>query len=174
MNDRKVLDPEELDGSVVELARKLLGCYLCRRIGGEVIRWRITEVEAYDGEADKACHASNGRTKRTEVMFGPAGVWYVYLCYGVHWMLNIVTGSEGHPSAVLIRGAGEVSGPGRLTKALEITGDLNKQSVHPESGLWLETGEAIPDEQVLVTPRIGVDYAGEYWSQRPWRFVIKD
>lgn len=89
-------------------------------------------------------------------------------------MLNMVTGPEDYPAAVLIRGAGQVNGPGRLTKALKITGEMNRQRANPQVGLWLEAGEDVPDEQVLTTARIGVDYAGEYWSQRPWRFVIDD
>jgi DNA-3-methyladenine glycosylase len=170
----EILDQERLAGPVVEIARNLIGCTLCRKLGDDVHRWRITETEAYDGVDDLACHASKGRTDRTEVIFGRGGHWYVYLCYGVHWMLNIVTGPEDYPAAVLIRGAGELSGPGKLTKALGITGELNEKPAVPESGLWIEAGETIPEDQVLITTRIGVDYAGPYWSQKPWRFVMSE
>jgi DNA-3-methyladenine glycosylase len=135
----------------------------------------ITEVEAYDGPRDLACHASKGRTTRTEVMFGGAGVWYVYLCYGIHEMLNLVTGPPDYPAAVLIRGLHKVSGPGRLTKALGITRLLNGTPAVETGGLWIaESGLVIPRRDIMATPRIGVDYAGPVWAAKPWRFVIKE
>ncbi|MEX0332344.1 MAG: DNA-3-methyladenine glycosylase [Puniceicoccaceae bacterium] len=159
------------DRPTLEVAAELLSCCLCRNINGTVHRWQITETEAYDGPEDKACHAHKGRTRRTEVMFGPAGNWYVYLCYGVHWMLNVVTGPVDFPAAVLIRGAGDLHGPGRLTKALQITGELNGQSALEAGELWIERGVTVTADPITTTPRIGVAYAGPDWSQRPYRFI---
>jgi DNA-3-methyladenine glycosylase len=112
--------------NTVALARGLLGRRLVRaRPDGRREAWRITEVEAYHGESDLACHASKGRTPRTEVLYGRSGVWYVYLCYGIHEMLNLVVGPPGHPAAILIRGVEGISGPGRVTRALGIGRALN-------------------------------------------------
>lgn len=157
-----------------EVAQDLLGKYLVRKINGKIFRYMITETEAYKGENDLASHASKGRTVRTEVMFGEAGIFYVYLIYGVHSMLNIVTGKNGYPSAVLIRGVQEISGPGRLAKALDITRALNKVSASKANNLWFEDrGIVIDQKNIQATPRIGVDYAGPVWSKKLWRFVIK-
>lgn len=172
-NDPQIVDPEFLERPTLEVARDLLDCTLCQREGDTVRRWRIMETEAYDGPDDQASHARSGRTARTEVMFGKAGLWYVYLCYGIHWMLNIVTGPAAYPAAVLIRGAGEIQGPGRLTRALGITGMLNNSPAVPDSGLWIEYCRHEPKAAVICTPRIGVAYAGPDWSQRPYRFVVK-
>jgi DNA-3-methyladenine glycosylase len=160
--------------NTVAVARDLLGKLLVRaRPDGSVDRCRIVEVEAYHGIEDLACHASRGRTARTEVMFAPGGVWYVYLCYGVHELLNLVTGPAGHPAAVLIRGLDTVTGPGRLTRALEIDRRLNARPAAPDSGLWLEDDGFRPARaSIRATPRIGVDYAGPVWSAKKWRFVI--
>ncbi|MFP4541453.1 MAG: DNA-3-methyladenine glycosylase [Opitutales bacterium] len=156
----------------LEVARDLLGMQLCRSLpDGLELRWPITEVEAYTGPDDLACHAAKGRTGRTEVMFGPPGHWYVYLCYGIHWMANLVTGPEGHPAAVLLRGAGPVAGPGRLTKQFAIAGAQNAQPADPETGLWLEPGASVPEAEVLRGPRVGVDYAGTDWAARPYRLI---
>ncbi len=131
----------------------------------------ITEVEAYDGEADLACHAARGRTARTAVMYEPGGVWYVYLCYGVHEMLNLVVGPRDWPAAALIRGVDGITGPGRLTKALAIDRCLNAQPAVLASGLHLEDrGVRVPRRLIQATPRIGVDYAGPVWAAKPWRF----
>ncbi len=156
------------------VAPDLLGKVLVREKNGEEIRFVIMEVEAYDGEEDSACHASRGRTPRTEAMYGPAGFWYVYLVYGMHYMLNITTGEEGYPSAVLIRGAREVTGPGRLTRALSVDASFNAKEASKDTGLWIEEGTISPSlGEVEKTPRIGVDYAGE-WASKPYRFVWKD
>ena len=155
---------------VREVAESLLGAYLVRRMNGKTTKQIITEVEAYDGVHDKACHASKGRTVRTEIMFGPAGYWYVYLCYGMYDMLNIVTGPKDYPAAVLIRGVQNVNGPGKLTKALDITRALNGKKAEKRSGLWIEWGITVPKKQIIHTPRIGVAYAGN-WAKKPWRFV---
>jgi DNA-3-methyladenine glycosylase len=105
-------------------------------------------------------------------MFGPAGVWYVYFCYGVHWMLNVVTEVEGFPAAVLFRGAGPWNGPGKLTKALSIDKQLNTMPATEESGLWIEDRDVrIARTKIHATPRIGVDYSGE-WAAKPFRFVV--
>ncbi len=156
----------------VKLARELLGRRLVARDGeGFERRLRITETEAYDGPADRACHASKGRTARTEVMFGPAGRWYVYLCYGMHQMLNLVTGPVDWPAAVLIRGVEGLTGPGRVTRALGVDGALNGQPAHAEGRLWIEErDELVLAPDVLAGPRVGVDYAGPEWAGKPWRF----
>lgn len=157
----------------VFLARWLLGKVLVRRLpdGREDARL-IVETEAYCGETDLASHARAGRTKRTEVMYGEGGVWYVYLCYGIHEMLNLVVGPRDWPAAILIRGVEGAVGPGRVTKALAIDRQLNAQPAAPQSGLWLEDrGVRVPRSQVKVTPRIGVDYAGPLWSAKHWRFT---
>ncbi len=156
-------------------ARSLVGKLLVRRwVDGTITRHRITEVEAYDGERDLACHASQGRTKRNEVMYRPGGVWYVYLCYGVHEMLNLVTGPAGYPAAVLIRGIEGSPGPGRLTKRLEISRALNGVVAARASGLWLEDdGYKAPRGTRRVGARIGVDYAGPVWARKPWRFWLE-
>lgn len=135
----------------------------------------IIETEAYDGFEDKASHASRGETPRNKVMFGEAGVWYVYFVYGMHHMLNIVTGAKGYPSAVLIRGVEGISGPARLTKALGIDRAMNEQKAERKSGLWIEDrGVIVPKNRIERTPRIGVAYAGEEWAEKPWRFVYNN
>jgi DNA-3-methyladenine glycosylase len=158
--------------NVTLVARDLLGKVLVRKTGTTVLRSFITEVEAYDGPHDRACHAAKGKTKRTEVMFGAAGHWYVYLIYGIYEMLNIVTGECVYPAAVLIRGTDTINGPGRLTRALKITRELNGKSASRTSGLWIEDGGiTIPKKEIIVTPRIGVDYAGPVWAKKEYRFV---
>jgi DNA-3-methyladenine glycosylase len=157
----------------VALARSLLGKYLVRSTSRGVVARMIIEVEAYDGERDRACHARRGRTARNSVMYEPGGVWYVYLCYGMHEMLNLVTGPRGYPAAVLIRGVEGARGPGRVTKALEIDRWLNGAACAPDSGLWIEDrGVRVPRGGIKATPRIGVDYAGPVWAKKPWRFVL--
>ncbi len=163
----------------VAIAQGLLGATLVRRMSdGSLRRLRITETEAYHGPEDRASHASKGRTARTEVMFGPAGCWYVYLCYGVHEMLNLVTGPRDWPAAVLIRGVEGLSGPGRLTRALEVTRALNGRPADAAAdaektcGLWIELAEpgTVDGGEIVAGPRVGVDYAGPEWAAKPWRF----
>ena len=171
----RVIKPTEFQGrNTVALARWLLGKVLVRTTPGGTIGERITEVEAYVGENDLACHASKGRTKRTEVMYQPGGRWYVYLCYGVHEMLNLVTGPEDFPAAILIRGLESVSGPGRLTKQLNIGRDFNGEISTQGTGLYLEDHGTNPPRNCIKSgPRIGVDYAGPVWAAKPWRFWIE-
>ncbi len=168
----RIIRPEELQGrNTVALARWLLGKVLVRSTPAGRTTWLITEVEAYHTERDLACHAAKGRTKRTEVMYREGGHWYVYLCYGVHEMLNLVTGPADHPAAVLFRGVEGVAGPGRLTKRLGIRRDLNGARVAPESGLHLEDHDVVvPRREIKSGPRVGIDYAGKVWAAKPWRF----
>jgi DNA-3-methyladenine glycosylase len=197
---RKVLTQSFFEQPALKVAKDLIGKFLVRRFlrfsiprkpaparrsfseGGSNLRssasceaaMMITEVEAYDGFQDKASHASRGKTKRNKVMFGEAGRFYVYFVYGFHNMLNIVTGKKNYPSAILIRGAGDISGPGRLTKFLKIDKRLNGKMANKESGLWLEDrGTKIPKNKIKKTPRIGVSYAGPIWSKKHYRFVLK-
>jgi DNA-3-methyladenine glycosylase len=158
----------------LKVARDLLGKSLVRRhADGRLEAAIIHETEAYIGPHDKACHAAKGHTPRTAVMFGPAGHWYVYFVYGIHWMLNVVTGDEGYPAAVLLRGAGDWVGPARLTKGLAIDKRFNGQPAAEPSSLWIEDrGIVLPRSAISRTPRIGVDYAGE-WAAKPYRFVAR-
>lgn len=166
----RVILPAELRQPATRLATWLLGKTLCRRNGTEVLRFELTETECYFGEEDSACHAHRGRTPRTATLYLPGGVAYVYLCYGMHSLLNIVTGEEGHPEAVLVRGVRSISGPGRVTKQLGITRAQNALPLTPENGLWLEDpGTGAPDFTAL--PRVGIDYADPADRDRPWRFL---
>ncbi len=150
------------------MAQELLGTYLVLADGTAHM---ITEVEAYDGEHDKACHASRGCTPRNAPMYGAAGQWYVYLCYGMYDMLNIVTGKKGYPAAVLIRGVEGLNGPGKLTKALGITRTFNTCVANKKSGLWIEDrGVVVHKKHITAAPRIGVAYAQE-WARKPYRFI---
>ena len=154
------------------VARDLLGCLLAiRGPDGTTTRHVVVETEAYLGAHDLACHGSKGMTARTAVMFGPAGVWYVYLCYGMHWMLNVVTGAEGVPAAVLISGVVGQVGPGRLTRTLGIGREFNGQRATRSAGLWFEPGMPVSGRLIKRTPRIGVAYAGD-WAAKPLRFVV--
>jgi len=155
-----------------QVARDLLGSRLVvRGADGRVSRHMVCETEAYLGAHDLACHAARGMTPRNAVMFGPAGIWYVYLCYGMHWMLNVVTGPRGVPAAVLIRGVAGHLGPGRLTRALGIDAGHGGRPAARETGLWFEAGQDVPPRLVARTPRIGVGYAGA-WAEKPLRFVV--
>jgi DNA-3-methyladenine glycosylase len=155
------------------VARDLLGKLLVARVDGRRVALPLTEVEAYHGSEDRASHAARGRTKRNRPMFGPPGHWYVYFVYGMHWMLNVVTATEDVPSAVLLRGAGDVVGPARLTRRLGVDRAFDARPAVRATGLWIEAGGLVaPRRHVARTPRIGVDYAGETWAARPWRWVI--
>ena len=154
------------------MARDLIGKILVHKTPEGELRLRISETEAYCGEADTACHAHKGRTPRTEVFYMPAGTVYVYLCYGMHWMLNIVTGNEEDPQAVLIRACVDAPGPGRLTKAMGITGTLNKGSVlSQESLLWIEDDGFSCG--IDLDKRVGIGYASQEDQDRLWRFKLK-
>ena len=172
MRARASITRDFFDRPADRVARELLGCRLVVRArDGRVTRHVVCETEAYLGAHDLACHGSRGMTARNAVMFGPAGVWYVYLCYGLHWMLNVVTGPEGVPAAVLIRGVGEHVGPGRLTRALGIGKAFDGRPAARPSGLWFEAGPPVPPRLVARTPRIGVGYAGA-WATKPLRFLV--
>ena len=154
----------------LEVARDLVGKILVHSTPEGEKRLRITETEAYCGETDTACHAHKGRTKRTEVLYMDAGTVYVYLCYGMHELVNIVTGEEGTPEAVLIRACEEAPGPGRLTKALGITRAQNKTSVANSTQLWIE--EDGFSCTVTTGKRIGIGYASQEDQEKPWRFIL--
>ena len=175
--------------NTLDVARQLLGKYLVRRHPDGTAVGRIVETEAYVGPEDKACHASRGRTPRTEIMFGRAGHAYVYMIYGFHYMLNIVTEAADFPAAVLIRAVEPLngvrlmqsrrgtehlhslaSGPGKLCQAFAIDRALNGDDVCGKV-LYLEDRGDAPSK-VATTPRIGVDYAGK-WKLKPWRFLVK-
>lgn len=133
-------------------------------------RFVITEVEAYRGLDDKACHASKGRTTRTEVMFHEGGKLYVYLIYGVYWMLNIVTGDINEPQAILIRGLDKYDGPGKLTRSIGIDKSYYGEDITTSDRIWIEDSGIFP--VIKTASRIGINYAGEYWKTRPWRYYL--
>ncbi|MBN1116057.1 MAG: DNA-3-methyladenine glycosylase [Bacteroidales bacterium] len=156
---------------VLEVAPELLGKKIVILKNNQQFFYRITEVEAYRGEEDLACHASKGRTPRTEIMYHEGGYIYVYLIYGMYWMLNIVTGKTDEPQAVLIRGVEGTSGPGRLTKLLEIDTTFYGESLIKSNRIWLEDDNCTPE--YYTTPRIGIEYAGRNWKEKPWRYILK-
>ena len=170
------------------VARELLGARLVRTLDGNRLVGEIIETEAYVGESDLGCHAKAGKTARTAVMYGRAGIAYVYFTYGMHWMLNAVTEAEGFPAAVLIRAIhpleGEkiirkrrndrdTKGPAKLTQALGIDRTLNGHDLtKSDSGLWIESGLPISNESVTIGPRVGLYSVPEPWKSKPWRFQV--
>lgn len=176
---RKILPETFFNRNTTIVAKELLGKFLIRKIDSQEISAMIIETEAYDGPHDKASHAFKGKTPRTEVMFGHPGIFYVYLCYGVHVMLNVVTREHGYPSAVLIRGVvisktkEILNGPGKVTKFLHIDKKLHFQKAKKSSGLWFEDrGVTVTDRDIRKSARIGVSYAGPLWSVKKLRFFI--
>ncbi|MCG8582036.1 MAG: DNA-3-methyladenine glycosylase [Bacteroidales bacterium] len=168
------LDKTFFNRDVLDVAPDLLGKVLVRHFDdSSVVRYVISEVEAYRGEEDAACHAHKGRTVRTEVMYHEGGVVYVYLIYGMYWLLNFVTGSENAPQAVLIRGVKELVGPGRLGRALELDKSFYGESLNDSSRLWVEHDSMQSGLQYETTRRIGIDYASDEWRNKRWRFVLK-
>jgi DNA-3-methyladenine glycosylase len=169
------------EASALTVARRLLGKTLVHVVDGQRRAVRISEVEAYIGEHDLACHASKGRTARTDVLYGPPGIAYVYLIYGMYHCFNVVTGKEGRAAAVLVRGgeplqnlatAGRTDGPGRLCRAMAIDLRQNRKDLlGPE--LFLEDAPAVPSSRVARGPRIGVEYSG-HWKDKPYRLWLKD
>ena len=171
---RRVLRKYFFDRPTPIVAEELIGKFLVRERDGIATAHVLTEVEAYDGPKDKASHAFRGRTPRNSVMFGPPGVLYVYFTYGMHHMLNVTTGPEDYPAAVLIRGVEGIVGPGRLTRALGITRELDRLPATKPSGLWFEDRGIVPPRAIQRTGRIGVAYSGPLWSKRRYRFVRKE
>lgn len=161
-----------LSQSATILAPELLGKLLCRKTTKGILKYRIMETECYCGEEDTACHASKGKTERTRVLYEKGGTAYVYLCYGMHSLFNVVTGKEGMPQAVLIRGVTGYNGPGKLTKAMEINRDLNEEDMVTSKRLWLEDDGYSPD--YMTAKRVGIDYATEEYRDILWRYIVKD
>jgi DNA-3-methyladenine glycosylase len=175
--------------STLQVAQDLIGKVLVRDFDGHLLSGKIVETEAYVGPHDLACHASKGHTPRTSIMFGPAGYAYVYMIYGFYFCLNVVTERKGYPAAVLIRGVEPLesldfmrelrnnperdtniaSGPGKLCRAMSIDKRLNGEDLLGRT-LWIEDRK-LDSGPILSSPRVGVDYAGEY-KDKPWRFFL--
>ena len=156
---------------VLEVAPDLLGKTLVRKFDdGTIKKYIITETEAYRGEEDLACHASKGRTKRTDVMYQNGGIIYVYLIYGMYWMLNFVCQKENIPQAVLIRGLNEINGPGKVGKELKLNKEFNYKDISIKNNLYIIDN----DTKINITAktRVGIDYAGEVWKNKLWRFIL--
>jgi DNA-3-methyladenine glycosylase len=167
-----VLTPAFFQRDVLEVAPDLIGKIISRRFeNGEIRRYRITETEAYRGEEDIACHASKGRTHRTEVMYHTGGKVYVYFIYGMYWMLNLVTGEPGNPCAVLIRGIEGFNGPGKVGKELRLDKTFYGEEVATSERIWIESDGSAA--LFTVSKRIGVEYAGDEWAEKLWRFEAK-
>jgi len=185
----KILDKKFFERDTPTVAKDLIGKYLYRQTDEGIYRAMISETEAYHGTDDRACHCSKGKTPRTEIMFDEAGKIYVYLIYGMYYMLNFVTMPYGFPAAVLIRAIDDLeikktgkteweklnlktNGPGKLTKHLKIDKRLNQLELTPENRLWVADSQIIiPEKNILTTPRIGIDYAKES-KDLPWRFKL--
>lgn len=191
--NNRVLPVSFYERDVLLVAPQLLGKKLVRTIGTRRICGIISEVEAYRGEEDLACHAHVGKTTRNSVMYGSAGIAYVYFTYGMHWLLNCVTGPVGFPAAVLVRSvqpteglsmiadnrnhrpeAEWCNGPAKICQAFEINGQHNGLTLcDPASGLWIEPGVEIDPSSMTTSPRVGMGSVPEPWFSKPWRFLIR-
>lgn len=174
------------------MARRLLGMHLIRNLGGIRTGGMIIETEAYRGEDDLACHARVGKTRRNAMLYEEGGKAYVYFTYGMHWLVNAVTGDYGYPAAVLIRTilpleglegiktrrkdrpqAEWCNGPAKICQALALDGSHSGILLYQENGeLWIEQGAPVADEMVKTSPRIGLGATPEPWKSQPWRFFV--
>ena len=169
--EKKRVTPEFFRRDVLEVAPDLIGKTLVRQFSDHSFkRFRITEVEAYRGTEDLACHASKGKTARTQIMFEEGGHVYVYLIYGMYWMLNIVAGEENDASAVLIRGIENISGPGKVGKVLQLDKSFYGENLTNSTRIWIENERQ--KTNYTTSPRVGIQYAGEPWVSKPWRFIL--
>lgn len=170
----KRIGKDFFEQDALEIAPQLLGMRILRKLpDGTVLSGCITETEIYRGEDDKACHASKGKTKRTETMYKTGGHAYIYLIYGIHHLFNIVTGKEGHPQAILVRAMEKpLDGPGKWTKALSITTMQNGLYLPDSEAIWLE-GDG-KQRSYHTAERVGIDYAGEPWKSIKWRYIADE
>jgi len=168
----KRLQREDFEISAEDLAPYLLGKYICKRTGSAVVSAMITETECYQGEDDTACHASKGKTPRNAPMYLEGGHLYVYLCYGIHHLINIVSGKADFPEAVLIRGVKEAQGPGRASKYLGITTAFTGMDICASDEVWIEDRGVKVSYQ--ASKRIGIDYAEPKDRERLWRFTVNE
>lgn len=180
----RITDKGFFNAPVLDLAHDLLGKIIVRRMSdGSVKRFRITEVEAYGGMEDSASHASRGKTQRNAPMFESGGILYVYLCYGIFNLLNFVSGAEDSPEGVMIRGVSPISeqgqvginieGPGRSSRAMEITRELNREDLLSSERFWLEDDGTRPDpEDIEHLKRVGIGYATQEDQDRLWRLRV--
>lgn len=167
---KKKLNKDFFKRDCLEAAPDLIGKIIARKLdNGEIIRLRITETEAYRGEEDTACHASKGRTPRTELLYGEAGIIYVYLCYGIHWLMNVITGEEGFPQGVLFRSCEDFNGPAKLTKKLAVDKSFNRQPIYGNPIIWIEDDGFRPE--IITKPRVGINYATPEYRDALWRFI---
>lgn len=166
------LDEKFFHRDCLDVAPDLVGKLIVRKIDDDIIKVRITETEAYRGEEDKGCHASRGRTPRTELLYRESGIIYVYLCYGMHWLMNVITGEKDMPQGVLFRAGEKFNGPAKLTKRFSINGEFNGKSITENEEIWIEDDGYIPE--IITAPRVGIDYAGDEWKNKPWRFIDKN
>lgn len=157
--------------NATESAPLLLGKFLCRNINGKTFRAKIIETECYFGESDTACHAYRGKTNRTKPLYKKGGIAYIYLCYGIHFLFNVVTGPENMPQAILIRAVENHDGPGKLTKYLQITKELNEENLITSDKIWIEGSSQIFNYNSY--PRVGIDYATEEYKNKLWRFKLE-
>ncbi len=175
---RKKLKREFYTKDTLTVAKELLGKYIVRKIGKKLLEGKIIETEAYIGPKDKASHAYGGKiTKRNLAEYFEGGHIYIYLVYGMYWQLNISTSTAGKPECVLIRALdlGKIAdGPGKVCRYLKLNKSFYGEDLTRSKRIWLEDrGEKVKQSQILKTSRVGIDYAGPYWSKIKWRFVLK-
>lgn len=166
------LDIDFFSRDCLQVAPGLVGKIIAHKIDGEILRLRVTETEAYRGCEDSACHAYRGKTERNKLLWEKPGTVYVYLCYGIHWLLNAITGSEGQPQGVLIRACEGYGGPGKLTKRLQIDKTLNGDSFVTSERIWFEDDGLHPE--ICTAKRVGIGYATQEDQDRLWRFIMKE
>jgi DNA-3-methyladenine glycosylase len=166
------LNADFFEKDALEVAPNLLGKFLVVKTEKVIKKFKIVEVEIYRGEEDKGCHANKGKTKRNQIMYSSGGYLYIYLIYGMYWMLNIVTGKRGHPQAILIRGLEGLNGPGKITKALGIDRSYYGENLAVSDRIWIEDNNE--NVEYFTAKRIGIDYAGEPWKDKPWRYILKN
>lgn len=165
-----ILNAEFFHRDALDVAPDLIGKLLIRKLDdNSILKVRITETEVYRGEEDKSCHARFGKTPRSIMLYRESGLIYVYMCYGIHYLMNIITGEVEQPQGVLIRAGENFNGPAKLTKYLQVDKSFNGQTIYNNSKIWLEDDGFKPN--IKTDKRVGIDYAGEEWANKPWRFI---